>query len=355
MSVGGRPHGAGRRDASHTYSPRVFAHLLGYQIILATGDICVAHHYIEDMQARRFKRIVIPGGSGFMGQTLCRHLKPICDDIVVLTRGRAETRDGVRFLHWDAKSAGDWASELDGADGVVNVVGRTVDCRKTQVNKAVILSSRVDSVNAVAAAMKQCTTPPPVWVQSATAHILGDTGDEILTDDTPPGIGFAPDVGKAWEKAFYDADVHCRRVALRISFVLGRNGGALNTLARLARFGLGGTAGTGRQYISWIHEDDLARLFIRALQDETMHGNYITTSPDPQPNAVFMRELRKAVHRPWSPPAPAFAVRIGSVFLRTDPELALLGRRCLPTRLQAEGFTFDHAKLGPALQELLQR
>ncbi|HEY0007335.1 MAG TPA: TIGR01777 family oxidoreductase [Tepidisphaeraceae bacterium] len=306
------------------------------------------------MNAQRFNRILIAGGSGFLGQTLCRHLKPLCDDIIILTRGQSETKDGLRYVQWDGKTAGDWVSEMDGADGIVNLVGRTVDCRKTPENKAVILSSRIDSVTALAAGYQRCANPPPVWVQSATAHILGDTGDEILTDDTPPGTGFAPDVGTAWEKAYFSADLgQCRRVALRISFVLGRNGGALKTLARLARLGLGGTVGHGRQYISWIHEDDLAALIIKALADPTMHGTYITTAPDPQPNAVFMRELRKAVRRPWSPPAPAIAVRIASVFLRTDPELALLGRRCLPTRLTKEGFTFQHPTLGPALRDLL--
>jgi uncharacterized protein len=306
------------------------------------------------MDAKRFNRIVIAGGSGFMGTTLIRHLKPVTADIVVLTRGRAETRDGVRFVRWDARTMGDWAKEVDGADGLVNVVGRTVDCRKTPANKAVILGSRVDSVNVLAAAVQAAKTPPAVWSQAATAHILGDTGDEILTDDTPTGSGFAPDVGRAWEAAFFDANVPCRKVALRISFVLGRDGGALKTLARLARFGLGGTVGHGRQYISWVHEDDLARLFVRSLSDESMHGKYLTTAPDPQPNAVFMKLLRQAVRRPWSPPAPAWAVRIGSFFLRTDPELALLGRRCLPTRLEAEGFTFEHPKLGPALTGLLR-
>jgi uncharacterized protein (TIGR01777 family) len=220
----------------------------------------------------------------------------------------------------------------------------------------VILESRVDSVRVLADAVGRAADPPAVWVQSATAHIFGDTADEILDESSPIGTGFAPVVGTAWEKAFDEADLpRTRRVTLRISFVLGREGGALRTLARLARFGLGGSTGTGRQYMSWIHIADLNRIILRALGDPSMHGVYVVTAPNPVRNAEFMRLLRKAVHRPWSPPVPETLVRVGAWMMRTDSELALLGRRCVPTRLLREGFRFEFPELEGALQDLLSR
>jgi hypothetical protein len=300
------------------------------------------------------KRVVIAGGTGFLGQSLIEHLQQDCDEIVVLTRGVATQDRNVRYLQWDAKTAGDWAASLDGAGAVINLVGRTVDCRKTPANKRVILESRVDSVHALAVAAKQAKHPPPVWIQSATAHIYGDTGDEVLDESSPIGTGFAPTVGTAWEKALADSvPPTIRTVVLRISFVLGRKGGALQTLARLARLGLGGRTGTGRQWMSWIHVADLNAIIRRAITDSTVSGAYVVTAPNPTTNADFMRQLRKAVHRPWSPPVPAPLVRVGALLMRTDPELALYGRRLVPTRLLREGFDFRFPELPAALKDLL--
>lgn len=303
----------------------------------------------------RLKRVVIAGGAGFLGQSLIPELLTLTDEIVVLTRGPQRVDGRVRYVQWDAKTVGPWARELDGASGLVNLVGRSVDCRKTPENKRAILESRVESVRVLARAFSQCTAPPGVWVQAATAHIYGDTEDQVLDESSPVGTGFAPEVGTAWERAFAEADLPgCRRVILRISFVLGRNGGALKTLARLARLGLGGTVGSGKQFLSWIHIDDLNQLIIRALTDDSMEGIYVVTSPNPVTNREFMRILRRAVRRPWSPPTPAPLVRLGSWLLRTDPELALLGRRCVPTRLLREGFKFRFPTLDAALNNLLR-
>ena len=304
--------------------------------------------------ARPVERVIIAGGSGFLGQSLAAALPASVRDVVILTRGQPKSVGRVRYVTWDAKTLGPWAVELEGAHAIVNVVGRTVDCRKTSANKKVILESRIDSVNALAAAHRQCNNAPRVWVQSATAHIYGDTGDEVLDESSPIGTGFAPQVGLAWEAALNNADlIDCRKVILRISFVLGRNGGPLKTLARLARLGLGGTIGSGRYYMSWLHEDDLNAIILRAIEDHSMHGIYIATSPGPETNRNFMAALRRAVHRPWSPPAPAAMVRVGAWLMRTDPELALLGRRLKPTRLLSEQFAFKHPSLDETLRSLL--
>ncbi|HSV13248.1 MAG TPA: TIGR01777 family oxidoreductase [Tepidisphaeraceae bacterium] len=299
-------------------------------------------------------KVILAGGSGFLGQALVPFLLKRFESIIVLTRNAARSDGPVRYVSWDAKSQGPWTAEIDGATAIVNLVGRTVDCRKTPANKREILESRVHSVRALAAACNAVANPPNVWVQAGTAHIYGDTADEILDESSPLGSGFAPDVGRAWEAAFDNADLpNCRHIMLRTSFVLGRHGGALATLAKLTRCFLGGTVATGRQYISWIHVDDFCRIVMRAIENPTMEGVYVVTAPNPVTNRDFMAALRRTLHRPWSPPAPAACVRLASLLMRTDPELALLGRRCIPTRLMREVFEFQFPKLNDALRELL--
>ncbi len=306
------------------------------------------------MTSQGLKRVVIAGGSGFLGSELRHHLAPRCEEIVVLTRGHERMDGATHYVHWDGQTVDSWAQWLNGADAIVNLVGRTVDCRKTPTNKKVILESRVNSVRALAAGWRSAANPPRAWIQSATAHIYGDTGDEILDESSSFGLGFAPMVGQAWEAALNDAELPAvRKVILRISFVLGRSAGPLRTLAGLARLGLGGTIGSGQHYMSWIHVADLNAVISRALTDPSMHGPYVVTSPGPVTNEQFMRDLRRAVHRPWSPPVPSLMVHLGAWMMRTDPELALLGRRLMPTRLTREGFAFSFPELRSALDDLL--
>ncbi len=185
-------------------------------------------------------------------------------------------------------------------------------------------------------------------------HDPGAASETVIEEDSPFGYGLAPTVGRAWEQAFAEAVLPTiRPVILRTSFVIGRNGGALSRLTKLARFGLGGTVGHGRQGMSWLHELDMNRIFERALTDASMTGAYIATAPNPVSNAEFMRELRRAMKIPIGLPAPAFLVRLGApLLMRTDPELALYGRYCIPKRLQAEGFDYRFPALGPALEDL---
>jgi uncharacterized protein len=308
--------------------------------------------------------VVVAGGSGFLGRGLASFLHERGYASAILsrsgTRGEGFPED-TAWLEWDARTIGDWAKSLDGAAAVVNVVGRSVDCRKTPENKRVILESRVDSCRALGEAMRAVDNPPPVWVQSATAHIVGDPEpkDTICDESTPPGPTheMAPFVGAAWEEAFYAAKLPEQRgVLLRISFVLGGEGGALARLKKLTLLGLGGTVGRGDQWISWIHQEDLNRLILLAIEDESYEGMYVVTAPEPVTNREFMKALRHAYRRPWSPPAPAFAVRLASRFvLNTDPELALLGRRCVPKRLLERGFEFQHPTIEEALLDLAGR
>ena len=256
---------------------------------------------------------------------------------------------------------GDWQHELNGAAGLINLVGRNVDCVKTPAHQDEILRSRIESTRVLGVAVRSIEIPPPVWVQMSSAHIYGDPPEVICTEESPFGYGLAPFVATAWEQEFRISVLPTQRsVVLRTSFVIGRDrgagNGALRRLGFIVRLGLGGTIGSGTQGISWIHETDLDRLFERALLDPTMLGPYIASSPNPVSSRVFMHELRRAIGMPIGLPASSWMVRIGAHWLlRTDPDLALCGRYVVSKRLHDEHFDFRFPQLGEALNDLYRR
>jgi len=299
------------------------------------------------------RRVVLAGGSGFLGQRLAKELLAAGCEVDVLTRSPGANVLG-RAVGWDGSTAGDWARVLEGCAAVVNFTGKSVDCRYTPSNRREIVESRVRSVAALGQAASQCTTPPPVWVQAASLAIYGSPGETLCDESAPPGSGFSVEVCRRWEDAFNSCEVpSTRKVLLRIGFVLGEGGGALEPLARLARFGLGGRAGSGRQYISWLHVADLNRMLMWAIDSEGVAGTYNATGPAPVTNAEFMAALRTAVGRPWSPPVPALLVSVGAWAMRTEPELVLTGRRCIPRKALSQGFNFTYPALEGALGEIL--
>lgn len=297
--------------------------------------------------------IPILGGTGFIGQSLADHLAENGYSPILLARNDpGDLRHP--FRPWDGSTVGAWAEVLNGAAAIVNLAGKSVDCIKTPDNCDVILRSRVDSTRAIGKALKSVVNPPPVWVQMSTAHIYGDPPSKRITEDDAFGYGLAPTVGRAWEEAFAAAKPDSTRgVVLRTSFVVGKDGGALASLKRIVRMGLGGTVGHGRQGFSWIHEFDMNEIIRTAITDEDMTGPYIATAPNPVSNAVFMRTLRQKMGVPIGLPAPAFVVRLGAkILFKTDPELAIYGRYLLPGRLQKEGFVFRFSELDGALDDL---
>jgi uncharacterized protein len=301
------------------------------------------------------KRIILAGGSGFLGQALAKELLKRNHEVVVLTRSSRERSDGIREVKWDGEHIGEWIQCLDGAEAVVNLAGRSVNCRHTPENIREINGSRVNSVQVIAAAFDHIKNPPRVWVQSGSLALYGDTGDRWCDEDAPAGQGGAAETCKLWEGAFNSAKApETRKVLLRIGFVLDRDGGALSVLGKLARWFLGGAAGNGRQYISWVHLADMTRMFLETIERENLSGAFNATAANPATNAGFMCELRRALHRPWSPPAPVWAVHFGSWLLRTEPSLALTGRRCTPKRFLDAGFKFQFSELRGALADIYQ-
>jgi uncharacterized protein len=313
------------------------------------------------IQAPSPSSIVIAGGSGFLGVSLAHHFIAAGHSVVLLSRSAPKCAGPWRHHAWDARSLGDWQVELEGASALVNLVGRTVDCIKTPDHRDEILRSRVEATRVLGEAMRSLNAPPPVWVQMGTGHIYGDPPEVICEEDSALGYGLAPDVGRAWEAAFHASVQPAQRwVILRTSFVIGRDrgagGGALAALGRVAKLGLGGRVGSGKQGMSWIHELDMNRLFERAAFDPAMNGIYIATSPNPVSQVEFVRLLRRAIGMPIGLPATESMVRFGAYWLlRTDPELALYGRYLVSRRLREEGFAFRFPALDGALKDLLGR
>ncbi|WP_129667206.1 epimerase [Phytoactinopolyspora endophytica] len=307
---------------------------------------------------RTGKRVVIPGGSGFLGRALAACLVDRGDDVVILSRGGSSPVPGATMAEWDGVRLGPWADHLDGADAVVHLTGKRVDCRPTRPNIDELIRSRVEPVRLVGEAVRNASLPPAVWVQSSTLAIHGEGGDRVINESTPvSGVGPAQmvQVALAWEAAYRDAVEPVERaVLLRIGVAVGGSDDpATDRLRTLVRLGLGGTVASGRQWLSWIALDDLLRGLLRAIDEPSMRGMYLLTSPSPVTNAELMATLRRLLSRRVGLPAPAWLTRLGAPLLGSDPELALTGRRAHPERLLAEGFTFDVTDLEEALRRAL--
>lgn len=299
------------------------------------------------------ERIIITGGTGFIGLSLAHFLRDKGYQPVLVARHKTE--ENFDFVQWDAVTTGDWVKVLEGAKAVVNLAGRTVDCIKTPDNCDVILRSRIDSTKALGKAFRLVKNPPKIWVQMSTAHIYGDPPVQLCTESSTFGYGLAPFVGQAWEKAFLEVlPEGVRGVRLRTSFVIGKNGGALGSLKTIVKLGLGGKVGHGQQGISWIHEYDMNAIIYEAIVNEKFDDYYIASSPNPVSNQVFMQELRRRMKIPFGLPSPEFMVKLGSKYLfNTDHELVTCGRYVKSERLEEMGFQFKYPILSDALEDLV--
>lgn len=311
-------------------------------------------------------KIIIPGGTGQVGQILARSFLKEGHDVVLLSRTPAPSARG-RVVYWDGESRGEWCGELNGADLLINLAGRSVNCRYHAKNRAEMMDSRVRSTRILRQVMQDTPTPPAVWMNASTAtiyrHALDRPMDEVTGEiggnepGAPEKWNFSIAVAKAWEEEFFQGNLPgVRRVALRSAMTMSPDrGGVFDVMLGLVRVGLGGTNGTGRQYVSWIHEADFISAIRFIHQHPTLEGAVNVCSPNPLPNREFMRTLRRAWGISIGLPATAWMMEIGALFLKTETELVLKSRRVVPSRLLAEGFQFQFPHWPEAARELCDR
>jgi uncharacterized protein (TIGR01777 family) len=312
-------------------------------------------------------KIVIPGGSGQVGQVLARTFLRDGHDVLILTREPAAKTVG-RTVSWDGRTLGDWTAELEAADAVINLAGRSVNCLYTARNRETITRSRVDSTKVLGEAIARARRPPRLWLQASTATIFAhrydapnDDASGILgggEENVPETWRFSIDVAKAWESAFNEAppSPFTRKVLLRSALILSPDrGGIFDVLLGLVRWGLGGRAGDGRQYVSWIHDRDFIRAICWLIEHEHFEGAVNLASPNPLPHADFMRVLRAAWGAGVGLPAPKWLLEIATFFMRTETELILKSRRVIPGRLLQEGFEFEFPEWNEAARDLCRR
>ena len=310
-------------------------------------------------------KIVIPGGTGQVGTLLARAFQGDGHEVVVLSRRPASA--AWREVAWDAETLDGWAAEVDGADAVINLAGRNVNCRYTPENKRAIMESRVNSTRVVGEAIARAVKPPRVWLQMSTATIYAhryDAPNDEATGiiggaepDAPAAWRFSIEVAKAWERTLDEAATpHTRKVKLRTSIVMSPDrGGPFDLLLRLVRLGLGGRSGNGRQYISWIHDQDFVRAVRWLSQHNEADGVFNLAAPVPLPNEEFMHGLREAWGTRIGLPATKWMLALGAFLIRSETELPLKSRRVVPTRLLQAGFTFQFPAWPEAARDLCQR
>ena len=309
-------------------------------------------------------RVVIPGGSGQLGTLLARELTAGGHDVAVLSRHPA--RAPWRAVAWDGRTPGAWTEELDGCDAVINLAGRSVNCRYTAENRAQILDSRVDSTRAIGEAIACAARPPRVWLQASTAtiysHRFDAPNDEATGQlgghepNTPETWRFSIDVAKAWEAAAEEAPTpRTRKVLMRAAMVMSPEpGGTFELLWRLVRLGLGGPAAGGGQFVSWIHDADFVRA-VTWLMSSSLEGAVNVASPEPLPYRDFIGRLRRVAGAPVGLPATRWMLELGAIALRTETELILKSRRVIPRRLLDSGFCFEFPSWDAACLDLVHR
>jgi uncharacterized protein (TIGR01777 family) len=318
----------------------------------------------------RALRIVLPGGSGLLGQILARHFQERGHHVTVLTRGPYTAP--WQTVHWDGQHPGPWIDYLDGADVCINLAGRSINCRYDEANRRSIYDSRIETTRLLGQVIAGLAEPPQVWLNASTATIYRHALDRAMDEATgelggsefitkrrraPQTWNLSIQVAKDWETAFFQAHTpRTRKVALRSAIVFSpAHGSAFATFSNLVRLGFGGRQGNGRQFVSWIHEADFARAVEFLIAREDLEGVVNVAAPNPLPNRAFMAALREAWDVPNGLPLPSLAIEIGALLLRTESELVLKSRRVVPGRLLDAGFRFTFPDWPEAAEDLAQQ
>lgn len=311
-------------------------------------------------------KLVIPGGSGQVGTILARAFHQRGDDVVVLSRTQNSATPW-RTAEWDGESAGKWATEFESADVVINLAGQSVNCRYTETNRRIIKESRLKSTKVIGEVIAAATVPPRLWLQASTATIYTHRYDAPNDEATgivggsepnaPDTWRFSIDVATSWERICNEATTsRTRKVLMRSAIIMSPDrGGPFDILLKLVKFGLGGTLGDGRQFVSWIHDADFVRSVEWLIQHEEFTGPVNLAAPNPLPNSDFMRDLRKAAGMPFGLPATEWMLELGAFLLRSETELALKSRRVVPRQMLESGFTFLFPTWPEAARDLVAR
>lgn len=312
------------------------------------------------------KKIIIAGGTGFIGKGLINYFGNE-NTIVILTRNpQIEHKDVVNnaskpsnspvtYVHWDAKSLGAWTRHLEHADLLINLTGKSVNCRYTPENKQAIFDSRIHATEILATAIQSLRHPPKVWINAGSATIYRHAEDHPMDEfNGEIADDFSVQVCKKWEAAFNNANVPgVRKALLRIAITLGPQGGVMFPFLNLVKLGLGGHQGPGSQHFSWVHLTDLARMMEWICETPTLSGTFNCSAPHPTTNREFMRTMRKVTRHIIGLPTPAWLLKIGACLIGTEPELLLKSRWVLPTRAMQAGFTFQYPYLEPAIENII--
>lgn len=305
-------------------------------------------------------KIILAGGSGFLGRVLADDFAAKGNEVVILTRNPKARAGLIREVRWDGESVGDWAKELEEACAVINLAGVSVNCRYHARNRKLLLDSRLNSTRVLGEAIAQCANPPPVWLNSSTAtiykHTLGAAWDERgeIGGCVEAKDFFSVQIATEWERTLNEAITpRTRKVALRSAMVLGHaKNSVLPNLLRLARLGLGGSLAGGRQFVSWIHQQDFCHATEWIIEHENLSGPVNLAAPNPVTNAEFMATIRGACLAPFGLPASRWMLEVGAFFMRTETELVIKSRRVVPGKLASSGFPFEFPELKPAIEDL---
>lgn len=296
------------------------------------------------------KTLIIAGGSGFLGQVLESYFTKKGYKVIILTRQPKKEND----VYWNAKDLGKWTTVLENSDVLINLTGKSVDCKYNEKNKKLIYDSRINSTNILGLAINLCNNPPKIWMNASTATIYRDSYDKEMSEKNGEiGNDFSMNIAKAWEKAFYEiTNPKTRKIALRTSIVLGKNGGAFKPLKVLTQLGLGGKQGHGKQKVSWIHELDFARAVEFLINNKSLNGNFNLCVPKPTDNKTLMRSLQKSLGIPFGISQPKALLDLGAKVIGTEIELILKSRNVIPKRLLNKGFYFEFTEIDLATKNL---
>ena len=299
------------------------------------------------------RKIILAGGSGFLGQKAAHYFAEGDHEVIVLTRGKPKREGKINYIQWSGCDVGEWVEHLEGAFALINFSGKSINCVHTEKNRQLLRESRISSVQTLLQAVAQTKAPPEVFIQLTALGFFGNTHHRC-TEETERGDDFLASLCSDWEEAFFAGELtQTRRVVFRTGLALGKGGGVLPPLVRITKCFLGGTVGNGKQYMSWVHVKDICRMFEFILSRPQAEGIYNTACPQPVTNRFFMKTLRKTFKRPYAPPVPAFAIRLVARFiLRTEADLLLGSSNCLPQRLIQEGFQFKYPTLEEALRSI---